>query len=637
MPIPGATEERLEKRSEKAGCALPARRKRSVRVEYMSIPGTAGARRTELNRAERELCKPLRLMNDSYARLIEELPPRSDAVRGQPGSPRVVREQAAHLPLANPGQAARELGELLDAMLVTRWSGAERIDTLETLRAPVAGLCEGFEQQLGVESHPLPPAKEKLVEMACNFHRALARNYALALHELCAPDGKLPMFKGKAAATAAVRALTHLGVVLQWSYRLYRTPPVGLWRRAHALHRYAQQIGVADKPVADPLPDGAELDVSQAYAHALLHALSNPYRFSSRELREAWLLTRCLAPHCVLGSAGGAAIAVDENSDDGPGYVPEERALAQEGIFALDLVPLKRFLEDHAALQPPGIERLSFRQRGGQPVEVPIAFLHRLRSSWAGAAERGFVRLDAGHALDAVIGLHALHFVLASNSDFGAFMRRIRGSAITLSTRENAAAWTAGADTTRPQILSAHVLDQSLGGYRLQLHAEGSLRIRVGEVIGLSPSAEEGETQEWMVGLIRWLRADDEGVFAGIELLARRARAAGIRLAVEGDELHSPQRAVLMPDNTQDYRESRADAALSLLVAHMFDNRANWVEVTLPPDPADWSSNSSVRVYAVGAVEEISAAYYRVAATENTQATEGDVAVLSSDFAAPIG
>jgi hypothetical protein len=545
-------------------------------------------------------------MNDSYARLIEDLPVRVAPERGQVASARAMREFIEHLPMANPAQAARDVGAMLDAMQATRWPAGDRVDALEALRVPVANLCEGIEQQLGVESHPLPPAKEKLVETAWAFHRGLARNYALALHELCA-GGKLPVFKGKAAATAAVRALTHLGVVLEWSYRLYRTPPAGAWRRLHALHRFAQQISVADKPVADALPDGAELDVRQAYAHALLLALSNPYRFSARELREAWLLTRCFAPYCALGPAAGAAIAVDENSDDGPGYVPEERALAQGGIFAVDLAPLKRFLEDYAALQPPGIERLSFRQRGGASVDVPIVFLHRLRSSWAGAAERGFVRLGAGHELDTVIGLHALHFVLAGNQDFSTFMQRIRGNTIALTSREHAASWTAGADNTRPQVLSAQVLDQSLGGYRLQLHTAGTtLRVRVGELIGLAPPTEDGEAQEWMVGLIRWLRTDEESVFAGVELLARRAHAAGVRLSVGGDELRAPQRAVAVA------AADRKGGATSLLVAHLFDQRATAVELTVPADPANWASRPTVREHAVTAIDEISPAYYRV-------------------------
>lgn len=561
-------------------------------------------------------------MNDSYARLVENLSERVAPQRGQVASARAMRDFVEHLPLANPAQAAREVGAMLVAMEGARWPVGERIEALEILRVPVAGLCEGFEQQLGTESHPLPPAKEKLVETALAFHRGLARNYALALHELCA-DGKLPMFKGKAAATAAVRTLVHLGTTLQWSYRLYRTPPPGAWRRLHAVHRFAQQIGVADKPVTDALSDGAELDVRQAYAHALLLALSNPYRFSSRELRDGWLLTRCFAPYCELGSAAGAAIAVDESNDDGPGYVPEERALARSGVFAVDLAPLKKFLEEHAAMQPAGIERLSFRQRGGQNVEVSLAFLHRLRSSWAGSAERGFVRLGAGHVLDAVIGLHALHFVLAGNSDFGAFMQKIRGGAITLAAREHAAAWTAGADSARPRPVSAQVLDQSLGGYRLQLQSSGgALRIRVGELIGLAPAEEDGEPQEWMIGLIRWLRADDDSVFAGVELLARRGHAGGVRLSVDGEELHTPQRAVVMPDRQRDVD--------SLLVAHLFDQRATAIELTLPADPASWSSRPTVREHKVAAIEEISPAYYRISLANPDAASGGDADALAS-------
>ncbi len=550
-------------------------------------------------------------MQDSHARLVEGLPPRSEADRARPASARAVREKVEHLPLANPAQAARELSDLLEQMLTTRWSGAERVEALEALRAPVAGLSEGIEQQLGAESHPLPPAKERLVETVSGFHRGLARNYALALYELCAPDGKLPRFKGKAAAVAAVRALHHLGLVLQWCYRQYRTPPQGVWRRTHAVHAFAEAIGVGDKPVPDTLPDGAEVDARQAYIHALLLALSNPYRFSSKELREAWVLTRALAAHCAPVRPGGAGIAVDENSDEGPGYVPEERLAAREGILSLDLAALKRFLEEHAALQPVG-ERLTFRQRGGADIDTSIAFLHRLRSSWGGAAERGFVRLDAGHALDAVIGLHALHYVLAGNVDFGLFMQRIRGSAITLSSRDHAAAWTT-ADSARPQILRGHVLDQSLGGYRLHLRAEGGLRIRVGEVIGLAPAAEDDEPQEWMVGLIRWLRTSDDGIYAGVELLARRGRAAGVRLSTGGDdELHAPQRAVLMPD--------RADSGTpSLLVSHLFDLLASSVELTTPPDPADWTSSAGVSLYIVAGVEELSSVYYRVSLTADSE------------------
>lgn len=544
-------------------------------------------------------------MNNTYGRLIEDLPSRSEPDRGRIASARGMREFVAHLPLANPAQAAIELRGMLNTMLATCWPAGERIEALEALRVPVAGLCEGIEQQLGIESHPFPPAKEQLVETAAAFHGDLARNYALAVHELCAPDGKLHMFKGKAASLAVVRALVHLGMVLQWSYRLYRTPPAGAWRRLHALHRFAHEIQVADRTVADPLSGGGELDARQAYAHALLLALSDPYRFSSRELHDAWLLTRCLAPYCALGSADGAGIAVDENSDDGPGYVPEERALAHAGIFAMDLATLKRFIEENAALQPSGIERLVLHQRGGGDVEASVTFLHKLRSSWAGAAERGFVRLSAGHTLEAAVGLHALHFVLAGNSDFDGFIQRIHGTGIAYGSHEGPATWTAGGDSARPQVVSAQVLNQSLGGYRLQLPSDtGLLRMRIGEVIGLAPPAEEGEPLEWMVGLIRWLRMDNVGVFAGVELLARRAHAAAVRVSLGGERLDTPQRAVALPDVHS--------GDTSLLVSHLFDQNAAAVEVTMSADPTDWTSASRVNLHPVAAIAEIGPAYYGI-------------------------
>jgi hypothetical protein len=89
-----------------------------------------------------------------------------------------------------------------------------------------------------------------------------------------------------------------------------------------------------------------------------------------------------------------------------------------------------------------------------------------------------------------------------------------------------------------------------------------------------------------------------------------------VRLSTGGDdELHAPQRAVLMPD--------RADAtASSLLVSHLFDLLAYSVEVTTPPDPADWTSSAGVRTYTVAGVEELSAAYFRVSLVSESELAE---------------
>ncbi len=566
-------------------------------------------------------------MDDSYARLVENLPPRFPPGRERRADARGVRAAVEALPLANPAQAAQGLERILDGMLATAWPGAERIVALGLLRTPVAGWCDGIERQIAAESHPLPPAKLQGVMAAQGLHWKLARAHALALHELCAPDGRIPRFKSRLAATATVHALVHLDHVLLWAYRQYQSPPQGAWRLVHALHAFAVNSGVADTEVDDPLPDGVPLDARAAYAHILLLALSNPYRFSMRELREARQLTRCFGTHCVLVRAGSGGIGVDTDSDGGPGSLGDDRRDPGAGVLCLDLAPLERFLDEHAAMRPPGIEHVSFRRRNAPPVESSAAFVERLRAGWKASSERGHRRLDAGHALDAAIGMHALHYVLAGNTDFAAFMSAIHGNAIMLSSREHAPSWIAGADAGQAQTFAAEVLDQSAGGYRLRLHAADGPRIRVGEVIGLAPAAEEDEDREWMVGLIRWLRRDGDHVFAGVELLSRRARAAGLRaVSGEGEPL-APQRAVELEER----RDEAGDRLFSLLVPHLFDRRTAGIEVALPADPADWSSRPDVTRCNLLEAAQASASYFKVILTTGT-VRDGDVVVDGAEL-----
>jgi len=106
------------------------------------------------------------------------------------------------------------------------------------------------------------------------------------------------------------------------------------------------------------------------------------------------------------------------------------------------------------------------------------------------------------------------------------------------------------------------VLDQSLGGYRLQWPREAGLRIRVGELIGLSIAHEEDDPL-WMVGVVRWIRYSADGsVDAGVELLARRARAVSLRTLDPLGNPKSPQRGILI-----DWLRERNDQDAVFVVA----------------------------------------------------------------------
>lgn len=552
-------------------------------------------------------------MNDWLNRLSRDWPERHPPFRDDFATDaKAVRNWLNHLPLANPAATSRQLLDALMVMNRMRIEPQQRLDALELLRGPVLQVIGTIERQILLESLPLAPAKLQQARVAQDFEREIGLGYVQILHDFCAAAGKVPFLKGKSVATAVVRALQHYGNLLAKAYTLYHTPPEGVWLRLHDVFVAAVQLRLDDKAVPDPSLGGAELSPRHAYAHALLLALSNPYRYTQREMGDVFALTRALAPFCQVGHgrAPVAGFAVVTDQDQGVGYVPEERQLAAVGLFSFDPQPVQRMVEGHVQLLPPGADLLSFRLKGGPPVQARRAVVERLMRSWGGAAERGHARLPAGHQLDTVIGLHALHHMLAGNEDFDAFLRRVRGQAISLTQRENAAHWASLSSEAKPVAQRARVLDQSLGGYRLVWDKADLARAKVGELVGLTPATSAGdedeEDRDWMVGVIRWIRIDDaDSVDAGIELLARRAQPVGIASFEPNGQVRAAMRGVLLLDQDDGH-------AATVLAPHLFDRHARELELTRPADPLDWETRASVQRLSDITVVDASHSYQRV-------------------------
>lgn len=547
---------------------------------------------------------------DAYQRLTEDLPARVPPGRAQRAGEKTVRDAVAGVPLANPAQAVREVEQILDDMLAVAWSGGERAVTLAHLRAPVASLCRGIELQLGVESHPLPSASAARAAAAQRLEWKLACNHALGLHELCAPAGKPPRFKGKLVLATLVAGLESASRVLVWAYRQYQTPPAGAWRLVHAFYLFAVELGLAGQAGRD-----GGTSARTVYMQTLLLALGNPYRFSARELKEADAVTRGVAGQCGLTRAGNAGVGVDTGADAGPGYLAEERA-ADAGVLVFDAAPAAAIFEERIALLPGAAGALDLPQPGGGTVATSAEFVRWLKAGWT-AAERAHSRLPASHALDLAVGMHALHFALAGDVDFAAFLRHVHGEAITVGRHELASSWLAASDTVRPQTQRGEVLDQSEGGYRLRLQDADGARLRIGEIVGLAPVADDPDERAWMVGVIRWLQLEHAGAVLGVELLHRTARAAGLRpLTAEGETL-VPQRAVELPGDAERGR-------LSLLLSHHLARNVLAAEVALPALASDWSAAAVAGTWRCADAQALSTACVRVTLVRGEPARAGE-------------
>jgi hypothetical protein len=148
--------------------------------------------------------------------------------------------------------------------------------------------------------------------------------------------------------------------------------------------------------------------------------------------------------------------------------------------------------------------------------------------------------------------------------------------------------WVGGGGARVP-VHEARVLDQSLGGYRLAWDHAEQIRARVGELVGLTLS-DGDELPEWMLGVVRWLRYEnDGGLSAGVELLARRALAVGLRLE-DGSE---PLRALQM-DAMQD------DGDMHFLAPNTLDCGATRIEVVRDESACDLKGEAGVEEILAG-------------------------------------
>lgn len=450
---------------------------------------------------------------------------------------RAARAWVLALPRANGQLTQVRLQDMLKALLRVPLPSASRLKILEVLRGPVLETVAYLEREFVGGSLPLSGTRAQAAELAEGFHLLLGHGYRRAAAELCAGDGRVPWLSGGAVARALQRSLSHYARALEEAWRVYRQPAHSTWQGLHRSYWFAQHLGLDRKPVDDP-QQGVRIDPRTIYVRTLLAALANPYSFAQSEQAEVAQVAMAYAPLCELVSTRpeAACALVPDDADLPPGS-------DAEGVPGhwLSIAPLSTAIA--VALAASDAATLDLSSRPGLTARIGREVLVRLERSLGQAAARDHRRLDAGHQVEAVIGMSSLHYFLAGGLDFESFVRRCAASAPQFLDR---AAWTHGVgEMARVPVLPATVLDQSLGGYRLSWSSNLPVRARVGELIGVSFPGISDDKRGWMVGVIRWLRTDDASrVLAGVELLARRARAVGLRATGSDGHLRPLVRAI---------------------------------------------------------------------------------------------
>jgi len=485
------------------------------------------------------------------------------------------------LPVDDPQDAGQQIyAALLNQNRIALEDG-NRLRVMEAYRAPVAMIVDTL--QTGFETAAVPHSRSRresvrfvdrlLTEMA-NGYKIVALNLSI--------NGKLKQERAD-IALAIQRSMYQLGQVLLNCYCTYQPPAAGVWRDVHRLFQYAEAHGLTDDVVEQT---GAGLvddqtSISQTYQHLLLLAAGDPYCLLSGEAKRIFEILKSVRNPTQITTNVKFADPVGQflisfASDAPPVALGKVQDLQPEPHLRV-LSALDAIRDLHSMMKKGERAARSGRESESDNVEL----IRRVGRMWAGnMARRQTNRANTQYELPVCAGISATHFfcttapeaatpqvpaataaadATASNAprevyvDLGG-----ESSADGLLRPGNTANRAAGEDLDEPTFGSGvasktlhrlqlcHAMDESAGGARVRIYSGSSVRVSVGDVMGM----QYPDSANWRVAVVRWIRAYDED-FAdvGVKFLAPQVQAVTIRPIPKTGEVKSYMHALRLPRN----------------------------------------------------------------------------------------
>jgi cyclic-di-GMP-binding protein len=323
----------------------------------------------------------------------------------------------------------------------------------------------------------------------------------------------------------------------------YSPAPTGIWREIHALYRYAENLNLVSVAIDEPLNNAqGKSTVLEAYKHALLLDLGDPYHLPSRMIAKIDQYLEAVAGLATLQPATNkpeddkCQFVIDTENDQAGLIHSEDDMVDSSGRYRLlNTLELARTihtqltqLQSGEVPDMPGLPP-DFFKRSGQDM------LLRLIHVWGINPKRAFRRSERPNAkVEVVIGLAAIDYC----------SRRLAPSGETAPgptpANERLSIGTFGAQQARMdaaayQFTLWDIQDESAGGMALSKVGTARGRVRVGDLVA---TRFTGDAQ-WTISSVRWVKsANPSSVEIGIQRIAPTAKPAVIK-AVSGDQEES--------------------------------------------------------------------------------------------------
>lgn len=503
-------------------------------------------------------------------------------------NPKKMLEWVESLPMANVGESARLLYQLIQELNRLRTDGKTRFALLEAVRPALMHV----ERQLGKhylgQSVVLPEKARKVAGLAQALLTHLSTGYKLVAIDTIRKvrDKEYNLI----TTTAIHRAITCMGETLLRCYQLYLPIPRFLWLELHQLFLLAEGHGIAGQEIEDKTFRHVQSStITDAYARTLLLATARPNQLRQQEIELVWDATEEWSGLVVINDTreNSDIFAFDLQVDAPPTYRKLASQHVGEALRSVDAKILSGKLRTAAdsGLLP---------QKGGD-FTFPRGFNRELAThlsqAWGNLTERAFARMATEGMLEICIGIGATHHFLSDGADFE---QLIRGSSLKILQEERdnpfltrakqaeqkvaGDAWSQAfdggggrmsdsvdfshinasgvdnllADTARQQPQKARfdsyqcsIVNSSPGGYCIEWTGEMPNHIRTGELVGL----RDAQAKSWSIGVIRWIKQlPGKGAQLGIELLAPKATPCATRAIKPSGEMTEWMRTLMLPE-----------------------------------------------------------------------------------------
>ena len=478
------------------------------------------------------------------------------------------------LPMANMGEASRQLYHAIIEFNRLKVSDTTRIELMDLVRGSIHFVCQQLDARHLNQGLVLDDQHRNLANLAQALQNHLGVGYKIIIQNLLTQDSN----KHKDLLAKSVhRTMNELLHTLLRAYQLYLPTPAGIWQEIHQLYQIVSGFNLQNKPIADPFEEPT-LNIQQTYLKIILLGACQPNQLLLRELKAVFTALGQWACHLSIEEVANekSILVINPNLDCAPYYRYLIKKSNLSDYLGVNVLPLVRILHnDHKILSSPN------QNHGLKAVQADfnLNLLEHLIQSWGGMKQRGFSRMATDGELSMAVGLTAAHFHIAGGVGFFALLYgtssqgdtpcvsagRNRFDAYeTQSFRAQQDVWGDSFDVdgttgmtqdegfefnidrqeTHPRY-GGQLVNVSPRGYCLQWRDPPAGNLQTGEVIAI----KEEDLQHWNLGLVRWIRQGTAfGTQLGVELLAPNSQPCGIRqlhnTGAHGDYV----RALYIPD-----------------------------------------------------------------------------------------